>query len=323
MNSNRIVWIDYAKVICIFLMVCCHAGLQGFSLTIIYQFHMPAFFIISGMLFHPKKPIVVIKGLGIPILIYGIINLLNRFFMQAHNVGWNSFAMFEQGGILIKAWFKNFLFASDVSVFQGYWFVMTLLLMRLLMGVCFLERHKVIIAIICIAWCCVEPFIDFVQPFMVFKPYHIISCFPFYILGIWIRENNIEVMNGSYLFKSIILVIFLILTWLQGRIDLSEYNYGVSYLLCFANACFGSYILFGLCNLLLRNVFIETLSAGTLLILGVHGILYGYFNYLLRKIGLAGMYTSLLTGAFVLFICYLPIWWCSNKLPIMLGKVKY
>ena len=62
MSKQRIDYLDYAKGICIILMVACHAfasaGKYGhqieamaLSRSIIYQFHMPAFFILSGMFF--------------------------------------------------------------------------------------------------------------------------------------------------------------------------------------------------------------------------------------------------------------------------------
>lgn len=50
----RLSYIDWAKVTCILLMICCHAGQKGLILDITYQFHMPLFFIISGVLFRPK-----------------------------------------------------------------------------------------------------------------------------------------------------------------------------------------------------------------------------------------------------------------------------
>jgi len=45
-----IIWVDYVKVISIYLMVACHVGQEFFNLAWISQFRMPAFFIVSGML---------------------------------------------------------------------------------------------------------------------------------------------------------------------------------------------------------------------------------------------------------------------------------
>lgn len=87
MTKERVSWIDYAKVICIFLMVCCHAGQKGMILNMAYQFHMPAFFIISGMLFRPKGVWVTVKSFGVPILVFGSLNLLYRMAFEVYNGG--------------------------------------------------------------------------------------------------------------------------------------------------------------------------------------------------------------------------------------------
>ena len=56
-NSHRIVWIDWAKAICIFLMVIGHWTSNETIILYIYSFHMPAFIFIAGMLarFDAKK----------------------------------------------------------------------------------------------------------------------------------------------------------------------------------------------------------------------------------------------------------------------------
>lgn len=50
-QKNRIEWIDTAKGIGIILVLLGHADFEPFS-KIIYMFHIPLFFFISGFLFH-------------------------------------------------------------------------------------------------------------------------------------------------------------------------------------------------------------------------------------------------------------------------------
>ena len=57
-KSNRIAYIDAAKGIGILLMILGHTGMYGLPVVMhkmIYSFHMPMFFIISGFLFNTKK----------------------------------------------------------------------------------------------------------------------------------------------------------------------------------------------------------------------------------------------------------------------------
>lgn len=54
-NTQRIEYIDLAKFIGIFLMVLCHAGMHNMATSVIYAFHMPLFFFLSGYLFDRNK----------------------------------------------------------------------------------------------------------------------------------------------------------------------------------------------------------------------------------------------------------------------------
>lgn len=93
--ANRMAWIDYTKVICIFLMVCCHAGQKGLITQITYQFHMPAFFIISGLLFRPKGFKNTIISFGIPIIVFGGVHL---FYQMIHILNSSGFNISVLGG---------------------------------------------------------------------------------------------------------------------------------------------------------------------------------------------------------------------------------
>lgn len=55
MENSRIAWIDIAKGLGIFLMVCGHTSIPDYLSNYIWSFHMPLFFIISGMLYNPNK----------------------------------------------------------------------------------------------------------------------------------------------------------------------------------------------------------------------------------------------------------------------------
>ena len=54
-SKKRVAWIDIAKGIAIFLMVCGHTSIPHGVSKWIWSFHMPLFFIVSGMLFVPER----------------------------------------------------------------------------------------------------------------------------------------------------------------------------------------------------------------------------------------------------------------------------
>lgn len=55
MTNNRIEWIDIAKGITIYLMVIGHTSIPHCISDFIWSFHMPFFFMISGLMFTPSK----------------------------------------------------------------------------------------------------------------------------------------------------------------------------------------------------------------------------------------------------------------------------
>ena len=316
----RYVWIDWAKVICIWLMVSCHAGQSGMFLNVSYQFHMPAFFIISGFLFHPRGIKKEFMSFCIPILLYGFLYLIFSCFAEFSSNEFN----YNRGYSLIVSWMKSLLFRSDVSWFQGYWFVATLLFIRLLMECDYIRKKYYFIAIFCIVYCCIEPYANISYFIMGLKPYHLLSCFPFFALGMLIKEKNIEITQSSLEILLLELVCFFVLTLVQGRPDLGEYCYGAcNYVLFFVNAIIGSHILFNICNYLPQRSWIQTLSSGTLLILGIHSIIYrSLFRILNSFIVIDNFYLPLFVGIITVIICYYLIKFLGKKYPLMLGKIK-
>lgn len=84
--DNRIEWIDLTKGIAIFLMVCGHTSIPMTVSNFIWCFHMPLFFIVSGMLYRPEKAedykryvINKIKILVIPYFFFLICDFLYRY----------------------------------------------------------------------------------------------------------------------------------------------------------------------------------------------------------------------------------------------------
>lgn len=82
-TGKRILWIDYAKSICIYLVLLGHAHASQPVTDFIYTFHMPLFFFLSGCLFsfekHPNFKEFAIKrfkGLMIPYLWINLITYL-------------------------------------------------------------------------------------------------------------------------------------------------------------------------------------------------------------------------------------------------------
>ena len=66
------VWLDYSKVLCIAGVVYGHCVADVLS-SYIFLFHVPIFFIISGILYRPKRYIDTLKSLFVPVLLFSLL----------------------------------------------------------------------------------------------------------------------------------------------------------------------------------------------------------------------------------------------------------
>lgn len=321
--TSRISWIDYAKVLCIWLMVCGHAGQEGMIQLLSYQFHMPAFFLISGILYRPKGVRVTLKSLGVPILFYGLLYLTFRLFLVLFKAGFDWTVCSNEFITVGTQWIQSFVWCLDgLDVFPGAWFVFVLLFMRLLMEIGLVRKYKWLFLFFCFAWCSLEPFIDIPAQLEDLKVWHILSAFPFFITGLLIKERRLNVMAGSFEVKLLAVALFVVLAIIQGCPEIFVYNYGLNYALFFLNALLGSWLLFNLCDCApAGRHWIVSLSNGTLLILGLHFEIYPYMTVAFRYVtGIYNAYLPLLIGFMVMVVCYPLIRFCEKHCPILLGK---
>lgn len=82
--SKRIVWIDIAKGLLIFLVVLGHCEIHDSIKYLIYSFHMGAFFFLSGLTFNTKKPpkqflIKKVKSLILPYAMFAFVLTMYNF----------------------------------------------------------------------------------------------------------------------------------------------------------------------------------------------------------------------------------------------------
>lgn len=180
---------------------------------------------------------------------------------------------------------------------------------------------KLWLALACVVWCCVEPYLQVPTEVKGFKPYHVVSCLPFFVVGMMIKEKKLDVMRGSFEIKLASFFIFFVITLLNGRPDLAGYMYGTSYGMFFLNALLGSWLLFNLCRLApIGRYWLTSLATGTLLILGVHGWMYPIILSIFHHLGWHHPYSPLLTGLLVLAICFPVIRYLESRCPLLLGK---
>lgn len=294
---NRIAWIDWAKVICITLMVSAHMWMPKSLAILIYTFHMPCLFIISGILHKSHKISNIFFSNFVPVVIFSLITLIYKIIN--HNAE----------NIIYLDYNQNF----GSGLFTGVWFIEALFLIKIIYELCD-KRILKWIFYFCLVLLTIYPYIK--SSIWDYYPMRFFSCFPFYYVGT--KLKGIELKKTYIVFG----FIALILLYIDGQHSLRCNGFGFSYLSFLAGATLVSLGLFTTCSYLKNNDFISTLSSGTILILGIHGILINVLTPLLM--GKLWPVSYIIIPIEIIFICYIMIKLCLKYCPWSIGKVpKY
>lgn len=329
MQKDRLVWIDWAKTILIYLMVVGHCFPVKWQGQLIYAFHMPAFFIISGFLYHQHDWKKTLKSFLIPVLFFSTINFLIYVFPKLLKGTFSTDHLIER--ILVPYWGPGNLPSEDyIILFPGVWFVIVLMLSRLLIGdikvFAFVSRYWKYVVGLLILFLVIEPYFFSDNPLHAYKWFLVVPSLPFILLGYGLHDRLIlsilkirwwQFVVGTFFFVAISLF--------NGWAEILHYQWGISYIVFFLNACLGSFLLFYLCSKFKQNRVVEVFSKGTLLILAFNFVLRTWISMLFVKIGFDFIandhYVSLwLIGLLIMIICYRPIKLLLRYYPALLGK---
>ena len=312
---NRIVWVDNLKFLAMFLVIWGHTmhplGDGETLRNIIYAVHMPLFFFISGFLYRKKTLMQDICSLILPYFIYQGISVL----------------------ILLKGDLSNLYFPIDkiqkcfigILLGNGYdtvfsimpnvplWFLIALFWVKRMMNLLStLNGYSRIIV----------SFVLSMLPFYLNKMgidiwFSIDSSMQalFWVaLGNWYKENpSMQIKKENWLIFIIVVIAFGMGAFCNGRSSINMNLYGNNLLLYYVVALCGIVSFVYISQFLTKLKFIETISDGTLLILGLH--LFA-INFLLNYIN--GFESTII----VLLLFYYPIVFCSKKCCFLLGKYK-
>jgi acyltransferase len=325
-DKNRIVWIDWAKTILIYLMFVGHSPLPSYLRMYIYAFHMPAFFIISGYLYRQHNWLKTLKSFIVPIISLSLVNLLIyelpkicRGTFDSADLMYRCLIPFVGGNVD-----KNVKF---IILFPGVWFLIALMTGRFLIGdikiFSPLLKYKYLTLTILLIFLVIEPFILKDNPLRDYKVYRVIPALPFILFGC-IMKDKIDISKLKPWVFVIILLSFLILTYIEGDCDMLDYRFNISYLLYYINAIFGSLSLYYVCSKLKYSNVIRVLSTGTIFILAFNFNFISLFRFFFARFGLydllPGTVLSWFSGIVMMVLCYYPVKWLLKYCPTLLGK---
>lgn len=303
--SKRIEYIDNAKGVLILMVVLGHVFTSGYVHDFIYTFHMPAFFIISGMLFNFSSSLnktffksVFLKAyaLLIPFLVFEIIGsvvYIIRFGFTQSPIGfiYNALTFNFNNGV---DWFLIIMFCSSVlfilihkNIKNKYVLIfisVTLSVVSIILGNTILSR-----ILICYGF----------------------IAFGYYAIALFKKRN--------FLLFLLSLIATIILTFVNQTIDLNEWQLN-NPLLFAIGAVSGTYFALYLCSFKNKlNKILKYFGKNSLIIMGTHQqilILLHHFS----GIDTFSIFTGIIALVITLII-ELPIIYVFNRfLPFLIGK---
>lgn len=327
-KTKRYIWVDWAKALLIYIMVVGHCFPEEHINRMIYAFHMPAFFIISGYLYHEHSWFRTLKSFALPLVVFSLVNFLLIVFPQFIKGTFTSADFIER--IYVPYWGGTTRNIDYLYLFPGCWFVFALLLGRFLMGDIpafrWIREHSKISIFVLLVWLVIEPFIfpNHSNPLEKYKFYRVIPSLPFLLLGYKLKSYNLcKIFNIRN--ACIFAFVFVCISSFQGYCNILDYKFGISYIVFYFNAIIGSLAFFGICNYCKRSILVEKLSTGTILVLAFNISLIYYVKVFISHSPLSFMVDDVwicpwLIALLVVAICFVPILILLKYWPAVLGK---
>lgn len=339
--DKRINWIDYTKTLCIFLVVLGHSHLPDYVKNMIYVFHIPLFFFISGMLFtfdkYPSYPSFLKKRtaqLIIPYLFFNVVTYLFWVFI-GRKVGNDIQLGLHPTKQLIGIFIGNDAY-HYLEHCSPLWFLTCLFSVENLYYL-FFRYVKVNYKIFVIALFASAGYLDYIYNPIRF-PWGLnvaLTMVVFYAFGSYLRTIILSSKNKSIAWWLVLSAIsyagIFLISKLNGKVEVSVGDYQ-NYFYFIVGALFGISFVISICKVISLSFgdiqFIQFIGRNTIVILGFH-LLAGSFIkaisfYLLKlpfsiyEITQVSVIYSILS---ILFL--IPVMLFINKyIPFTIGKTK-
>lgn len=324
-------YVDIIKGIGIFLVILAHH--KTILNEYIYSFHMPLFFLLSGI-FHKNYSsykeffIKKVKILIIPYLTFMSSLFLFWFFISRR------FGESSRIEVSVQEHFLGILTGAGISGISridygaALWFLPCLFLVSNLYYFLskFSKRNLIMINIV----------LAFIGVYLLnlnlklLLVWHILTVFfsiQFYTTGALFKEKILNIKKENWIKIGFVFLLSLTFSSLNGKIDMNNNQYN-NYLLFYISSFLGIYfILLVVKKINLKNKILEFLGKNSLIILGYHlrvtivvVVIYTYF--LKKEIPKEQLLFDLVYSVIQIILC-LPIIYIFNKyFPFLIGKSK-
>lgn len=306
--KQRIDYIDNAKGILILLMVIGHIFPHGYVQTFIYTFHMPAFFVINGILFHyssslrmPVHKMILQRtySLLVPFLFFEIIAMFVQMYVYGVllNVKGYIYGLLTLTYYNDPCWFLIATFCANVIF----------VLLQKIKNDYIIGTITVVITVFCY-W----------NPLQITQPDILRSGLALGFITLGYYGSKLLLMDSKiYFFVSIVITV--VVSAMQGETSFVEFNFK-NPILYVLGAISGTYMILFIAKIF-KSTLIEYLGKNSLIVMATHWLFIMCIHKYCGTIDLpvsVGIITLIVIVGLEFPICYLM----GKYIPFLVGKRK-
>ena len=316
-------WIDVAKFVGLYLMVLGHGLVPERNIQFIYSFHMPLFFVLSGLLFKNRGLSTSIrKGIASLIIPYFLLNAIGLLYdvVEKHLVGktLSLCDIYDRIGAVLMGIGYNV--DNWHPVLSTTWYIYTLFLIQF---VCSLLRNKfwyfmLLPLSIALTLFLSHNSIDLLIPFD-----SAFLAMPFFLFGMLLKNRN-TCLKGVWggVIVTCLFALMIVSDTYQGRVDINRCEHGRNLILFYLSGVAGSILVIGLCQNI-RSISLRKYMSGAMLVIAFNLLVIGYFKLVLSLMGIELTFIVSFIVALVILSAFYPIIIAVSKyIPALIGYRK-
>lgn len=329
---DRILFLDIAKIAVTFLVIFAHLySTWSVERLYIYSFHMPLFFIVSGMLHKYRGCIQIqkyVKTILIPALffmaLYDILMIIP--FHLGYETKWSDI---ERGVNILQSLWNVLIDGRNekITEIRGNnicWFLFALFWCKVFTDCIKGKKYLVLFIIICVvlylAWNLHDSILYLVQGTI---------ALPFYYIGFLYKENIHRFVTNNrpsflFLVGMVFLTLNIFMTLINGRVSIKGHMFGnlnipFNVIVFYLNAFVGSMCVLCLASIIkIKSSFPQHLANALISVVGLQYIFIDPFIYIL---GIDQPFIISVFASIIIFaLCYLGHAIIMHLSPQILGK---
>lgn len=248
-KKTRILWIDYAKLLGIYLVILGHLNLSSVSANaVINSFHMQLFFLLAGACFKKESITSVIKknakGLLIPYVSFQLLTypywFAKSYFQNHIEFNFINYMLKPFLGFMYGVVFDT---KYSFMVCGACWFILALFFIKLFSSM-IVKLQGYLQLIICLILVCLSMLLKYFHITLPFSLNVSFLCIPIFLLGFYAKDyiNNFikEITCKSKIIVAAILFLFLFtLANMNGVFHVGDGTWGKTIYLYYINAMTG------------------------------------------------------------------------------------